>query len=180
MRSFLHRSVYQRRQLAERWQSRWSHSRSKFELSLVLVFACGVALACSAVLQACSEADKAPEVALSDLLLHYLKVQEALAADDFAAAKQALAMLGGATQGEVEEWATAAASAADIDAVRQAFKPLSESFINVVLPAGYGVVYCPMADEDRGAKWIQKKGEIANPYFGSRMLRCGAFVESEG
>ena len=43
------------------------------------------------------------------------------------------------------------------------------------IPPGYAVAFCPMADDDRGARWVQKKGEIANPYFGSSMLICGVF-----
>ena len=34
--------------------------------------------------------------------------------------------------------------------------------------------YCPMAFDNRGASWLQDSVEIANPYFGSKMLRCGS------
>jgi Cu(I)/Ag(I) efflux system membrane fusion protein len=33
--------------------------------------------------------------------------------------------------------------------------------------------YCPMAFDDLGAEWLQSTREIANPYEGSRMPRCG-------
>jgi Cu(I)/Ag(I) efflux system membrane fusion protein len=33
--------------------------------------------------------------------------------------------------------------------------------------------YCPMAFDDQGAAWLQSGEEIANPYFGHQMLRCG-------
>jgi Cu(I)/Ag(I) efflux system membrane fusion protein len=31
-----------------------------------------------------------------------------------------------------------------------------------------------MAFDDTGASWLQAAGDIANPYFGAMMLRCGA------
>lgn len=33
--------------------------------------------------------------------------------------------------------------------------------------------YCPMAFEYEGAFWLQANEQIANPYFGAEMLRCG-------
>ncbi|MCE7909965.1 MAG: DUF3347 domain-containing protein, partial [Candidatus Omnitrophica bacterium COP1] len=33
--------------------------------------------------------------------------------------------------------------------------------------------FCPMAFDNKGAYWIQTGDIIANPYFGSKMLRCG-------
>ncbi len=35
------------------------------------------------------------------------------------------------------------------------------------------VAYCPMAKQ----KWLQNGKKIANPYYGSSMLRCGSIVE---
>ena len=34
------------------------------------------------------------------------------------------------------------------------------------------VVFCSMAQK----VWLQPKGEIGNPYYGSSMLRCGKVV----
>ena len=31
-----------------------------------------------------------------------------------------------------------------------------------------------MAFDFRGASWLQEEGELANPYFGAEMLRCGS------
>lgn len=33
--------------------------------------------------------------------------------------------------------------------------------------------YCPMAFDNKGASWFQTAEELANPYFGAMMLRCG-------
>jgi Cu(I)/Ag(I) efflux system membrane fusion protein len=38
---------------------------------------------------------------------------------------------------------------------------------------GYEVVFCPMAFNNKGAYWVQKTGEIVNPYHGMMMLHCG-------
>ena len=37
------------------------------------------------------------------------------------------------------------------------------------------VAFCPMAFDAEGAEWIQADGEVANPYYGAAMLRCGEF-----
>jgi Cu(I)/Ag(I) efflux system membrane fusion protein len=34
-------------------------------------------------------------------------------------------------------------------------------------------MFCPMAFDNQGAVWFQRAGELANPYFGAAMLRCG-------
>ena len=33
--------------------------------------------------------------------------------------------------------------------------------------------HCPMAFDNKGANWLQKESELANPYYGAMMLRCG-------
>ena len=55
----------------------------------------------------------------------------------------------------------------------QAFKPLSEQIAKMNLPSGYAVAFCPMFEN--GSPWVQKSGQIANPYFGKSMLDCGEF-----
>ena len=38
--------------------------------------------------------------------------------------------------------------------------------------------YCPMANGDEGAYWFSNEKEIANPYFGEAMLKCGETRET--
>lgn len=38
-------------------------------------------------------------------------------------------------------------------------------------------MFCPMADDGKGANWLSKEKEVKNPYFGSKMLSCGKVVE---
>ena len=122
---------------------------------------------------ACGSSDPAPPA-----LVHYVAAQEALAADDLDQAHQALQGLIQNASPTLKPLAEKAASAADLAAVRVAFKPLSEEVRKGQIPEGYVVAYCPMADGDKGAHWVQKdQPQIANPYFGASMLRCGVFKE---
>ncbi len=110
----------------------------------------------------------------------YVSAQELLAADDFDGAREALAQLAASSQGPLGELALAAAEAEEILAMRVAFVPLSNHVISMIgVPPGHRVAFCPMADNSKGARWIQQgTGELSNPYFGAQMLRCGVF-ESE-
>lgn len=68
----------------------------------------------------------------------------------------------------------------DIELNRAVFRTLSEHIIAIEQTSGnplaqkLSVVHCPMAFEDEGADWLQAQGQVANPYFGASMLRCGA------
>ena len=42
------------------------------------------------------------------------------------------------------------------------------------------MAFCPMAFDNEGGRWIQPKGEIMNPYYGSAMRRCGVFESAGG
>lgn len=127
----------------------------------------------SLVLTACSSSDPAPPA-----LIDYVAAQEALASDDLDQARQALQGLVQNASPTLKPLAEKAARASDITGVRIAFKPLSEEVRKGQIPEGYVVAYCPMADGDKGAHWVQKdQPQIANPYFGASMLRCGVFKE---
>ena len=110
-------------------------------------------------------------------LKYYLMAQEALADDSFEPARQAVAALQAHLDPEHAGLAATAASASDLETLRAAFLPLSNALLDLELPGGYRIVHCPMAFDWEGAHWIQKDGEIANPYYGSGMLNCGVFVE---
>lgn len=137
----------------------------------------------------------------------YLALQEALAADDEPAAREALERNAAAWRDADaagldatwrarwrEERATAeraierARGASDVAALRAAFEPLSSAVLTVAREFGHGgsaegdagalvEAHCPMAFDDRGASWLQRDGAIANPYFGASMLRCGEVRE---
>ncbi|MBT4482156.1 MAG: DUF3347 domain-containing protein [Candidatus Latescibacteria bacterium] len=72
----------------------------------------------------------------------------------------------------------------DINLSRTAFIQLSHSMINVAKMFGTSGItdtyrfHCPMADNNKGADWLQNKSELENPFFGSSMFKCGELVET--
>ena len=121
---------------------------------------------------AAGQADFAAQVA------EYVRAQEALAADDFEAARSALADLAAIADDVVRPLAEAAAGAGGAAAMRSAFKPLSELLAGMDLPAGFARAYCPMYDG--GSNWVQIDGPVRNPYYGSAMLTCGVVDAAPG
>ena len=123
---------------------------------------------------ACSHVE---EKVISGLMGSYLNAQEALASDDLGAATMALKEISVEADGPLKELAIKAAGATDIEAVRKEFVAISQEIRKIDLPEGTVLAFCPMADDGEGANWVQRKGEIANPYFGEKMLRCGTIEE---
>lgn len=115
----------------------------------------------------------------SDVLKIYVSVQESLAADNWAAAKSSAQELQKLIKQSKDKSLLGVApnlekfiAAKDISESRSEFKKVSEPFTSLVMKKkekDFEVVSCPMA----GAKWVQKKGEVANPYYGKEMLTCG-------
>ncbi len=141
-------------------------------------------------------------VQLKGLFDGYLRMQQALAADNAAEAKAAagafredLQAVDAAQLADnaraawmkshnvLQERATAMESGAEIEEVRGAFEGVSVEMIEVARRFGSGhdeellVMHCPMAFDDKGADWLQLSPELANPYFGASMLRCGEIRE---
>lgn len=64
---------------------------------------------------------------------------------------------------------------------RGLFKPLSAAIIALVgqMPPSQSVadklfvMHCPMADDNRGADWLQATETLANPFFAKSMKQCG-------
>tara|TARA_B100000959_G_scaffold247476_1_gene273783 strand:- start:161 stop:835 length:675 start_codon:yes stop_codon:yes gene_type:complete len=61
----------------------------------------------------------------------------------------------------------------EFDLISKELIPLLDAFGYIHDGEPLRVMHCPMAFEDRGAEWLQGPGRLANPYFGSSMLRCG-------
>jgi Cu(I)/Ag(I) efflux system membrane fusion protein len=54
--------------------------------------------------------------------------------------------------------------------------PVLKEFIALVEKQISFAIYeehCPMAFDNKGANWLQAESELANPYYGAMMLRCG-------
>src|SRR5688572_5233616 len=107
---------------------------------------------------------------------HYVDAASALAADDLKKAKVSLTALASESTGDLKTLAEAAADTSDLAAMRETFKALSDLATTMELPPDHAVAICPMYNNNRGGKWVQKKGTLANPYFGSQMLTCGVLV----
>ncbi len=67
--------------------------------------------------------------------------------------------------------------AADIEQEREAFHTLSHHLIELMTHFSGGLsayrFHCPMGPVEGGSEWLQPNPEMANPYMGTRMLRCG-------
>jgi Cu(I)/Ag(I) efflux system membrane fusion protein len=70
----------------------------------------------------------------------------------------------------------------DLAGARKAFKPISHAVVTLATQLrskdaqqSFTHYYCPMVPGG-GGDWLQPGGELLNPYFGSRMLRCGEKV----
>ncbi len=120
----------------------------------------------------------------------YLKLTEALAADDLTGAKRAFANIKESLKGSDihtlhELVPDETSKLEDLELTRIAFGKFSSGFLeelsNYRLPKTLKAfkAYCPMAGEDgKGAFWLQSGKEVRNPYFGSSMLSCGELQEA--
>jgi membrane fusion protein, copper/silver efflux system len=140
---------------------------------------------------------------LSPLYQSYLAAQMALADDDLprfqAAAHNMQAAIGNAQADLLPDealthWTSLSESLrsgqdeigqmTDIAKARALFEVHSHAAIELARRFGHSepdeivLAYCPMAFDDVGAYWLQAGREIANPYFGDEMLRCGVVRET--
>ncbi|MFO0634272.1 MAG: hypothetical protein U0168_15600 [Nannocystaceae bacterium] len=143
-----------------------------------------LSLCLALVALSCSSSDAAP-AAPKGLVPTYAAIAAALAADDASGVpglaselqREAKALSDKPGLGKVTS--AAAGLSADLTATRRAFKNVSDGMIEYMradasTQAGFELVHCPMAFEDKGALWVQASGKIANPYYGASMLRCGS------
>ena len=141
--------------------------------------------------------------AVSGMLDDYFAVSAALVAGDTVKAQAAAAKLRDALEGTSADSADKSTSqwwsetkqrlaqglktmgdANDLAGKRQAFAPLSVEMSKVAVTVSDDLdmpvyeVRCPMAFNNSGATWLQRDRQVANPYFGSRMLRCGDVIDT--
>ncbi|MDZ7755847.1 DUF3347 domain-containing protein [Rhodohalobacter sp.] len=69
----------------------------------------------------------------------------------------------------------------DVDDQRYHFEFISEAMIEMIKtfrPVGYTIYHqsCPMV-RGGSADWLSREEQIANPYHGDRMMRCGEIIE---
>lgn len=111
--------------------------------------------------------------AQAKILSLYTQIQEKLASDSLDGIKEASIEISKLTSdSKVSNASKQLADSQNINAARKSFKALSKPIVKWVektKPQDLEIVYCPMA----GAKWVQKKGDVKNPYMGKQMLECG-------
>jgi hypothetical protein len=126
-----------------------------------------------------------PDICCTDdgirLISAYVVVARALAADDLKGAIDRAEDLGLWAECRGQEVLDDAVAdlerSRNLAEARIAFRDISTQVIRLArwFP-GYYVMTCPEAKAD----WIQIDPEVANPYYGSKNLRCGKIKESIG
>ena len=110
----------------------------------------------------------------------YLKIHKALSQDRFPETGKgellkALSSVGASK--EITNAVNKMYSTKSIKEARASFKVLSDLLIKMgnsgALPSDAHLGHCSMAFEGKGGFWLQAGDKIENPYFGSRMYRCG-------
>ena len=135
------------------------------------------------------EGHKMAEAKIDPALTAYYKVKNALVDSDaktVAVEAKKLATLLKKSEKTIGVEAYKAASAmgasTDIASQRTQLGSLTEGMYQAVKKAKpEGTVYyayCPMANNSKGGYWLSEKKEIANPYYGSKMLKCGSVKET--
>lgn len=71
----------------------------------------------------------------------------------------------------------------DIENKRKSFQMISGNLFDLARTVRYGrhklyLLHCPMAFDNAGADWLSSTTDIKNPYFGDKMLTCGAVKDS--
>lgn len=125
---------------------------------------------------------------LGNAYTHYILVKNELVdSDSENARKNAIELqksLAGLSDSKTVQSAVAKfISAKDLSEQRQHFSALSNEITTLVkggkLATGsLYLEYCPMANNNTGAYWLSNEKEIKNPYFGSKMLKCGSVKET--
>ncbi len=132
------------------------------------------------------------------IMAGYLKIQEQLAADSIEGVAEEAQSLAAKASGldashvggehaahykglpiALEKAARALGEASSIEEAREAFEDLSRPmamWATVSRPPGVSVVFCSMAK----ASWLQREGEVRNPYYGKAMLNCGEIMSEAG
>jgi hypothetical protein len=126
---------------------------------------------------------------IDPVLTAYYKVKNAMVASDSKTAateakalSSALKKAGKMVGADAAKSADVIAKSSDIDAQRAQLGTLTTAVYAAAktMKPGTPVYYdfCPMANDNKGGYWLSEKKEIANPYFGDAMLKCGKVKET--
>ena len=124
-----------------------------------------------------------------DVMREYSDIKKALVADDYATVKQEVPFLKkelvdlAGVEGDaiLLESVDHLAMATNLKAQRLAFASISKTLFEFVQEKDFNQnLYwqvCPMALNGEGAGWLSFEEQIANPFMGQRMPRCGKVQE---
>lgn len=138
--------------------------------------------------------DAAARDALGQLAFAAADAAEALAADDLGTYQTRLPALRARVEAYLAAFAPAArsplggapgklAEAPNLEAARRAFEPISTAIADAVRgerlhdAGGLWIYQCPMTPVLGTGRWLSRKPELRNPFFGSDMLECGEDVK---
>ena len=120
-----------------------------------------------------------PKVSAEGLAV-YLALQKGLSQDRFpeSGKEQILKSLKAFTpSAEITTSINTIYTSKDIKKVRSSFKVLSDFMIKLAdtgsLTKDVNLSHCSMAFEGKGGSWLQASDKVENPYYGSKMYRCG-------
>ncbi len=141
--------------------------------------------------------------ALEPVYESYFKIQMALASDDLSQTKDGFAELNKNTQavnmslfkgdshiawmdlsGKISDISKSGISIKDMEKSRELFLELSKVMINLNKSLGHGngenfyLTFCPMANNNKGAYWLQTVDTVYNSFYGESMLRCGSIKDT--
>lgn len=140
--------------------------------------------------------------ALNPLFDEYLKLKDALVADEFEKSQQIASTIlsdldnikmtdfSGEAHNiwmqhsiELKKSLNAITMAENIGGVRRYLRIISDEYISIAktfqpYKSTLYIQYCPMANDNGGAYWLSKSKKIRNPYFGKSMLNCGETRDS--
>ncbi|HET8808838.1 MAG TPA: efflux RND transporter periplasmic adaptor subunit [Flavobacteriaceae bacterium] len=143
------------------------------------------------------EISEPAKTALNQVVTTYLKLKNELVSDDFSTAKKNVVELEKTIEAinasgldkeakaiwesyreQLEKETNMLLKTNDIETLREGFVKFSNTLIGLVktfelMDQTLYVLHCPMAKNNDGANWLSLSSEIQNPYFGSKMLKCG-------
>ncbi len=140
---------------------------------------------------------------IGDLVSTYVTIKDELSHDEHDGGQAKVAELRGALEsvdmsltqgdahvawmerlGELKQAIDSFDAAADLDSSRAAFELVSNAMVTTVKQFGADgeepvfLYHCPMAFGGRGGDWLQTKEGTENPYYGSKMFKCGSLKET--
>lgn len=169
----------------------------KYYLLTLLTF-----VICTVTIQAQDKKEHNHDVHLSILVAEYMDFKNALVVDEFEKAKKHIFKFAKEVQSNDEmnehkehqemhqkhhsmmvNAIDKASNTTNIDELRASLEGITIELVKAIENQGYDhdklyLQFCPMANDGKGANWLSKSEQIANPYYGTKMHKCGATVKT--